>query len=345
MTKYAQIFCTINDIIEDTQSAGADETRMLSAIREASDFIQKAIGWFIPVTQTLKFKAPEEVTELFIPPLLAVTEIINDYATLTASDYILKPDNGFWANGPYGKIVADPNATNLYTFAEYENGIQITGRWGKYEFSGSTGAIVAEATQQTAGQATLAVDDGSRISPGMVLLIGDEQELVTGWSTPTASVTALNGDVAVTDQIITVDNASLINIGEIIRVGFEQMKVKDRNTSTNKLSVLRQWNGTAQVAHTNNDAVDVYRTVDVERGMNGTIAAEHLKDVTVSRYFPPDDIVGLTKQIATLIINKAKSGYQGRVANADIGVMFYNDAFPRFEIERLKKSYMFKRVA
>lgn len=343
MTKYAQIFCTVDDLIADAQSPGADEARMMSAVREASDFIQKDIGWFVPVTQTLKFKAPEGVNELFVPPLLAVTELINENVTLTADDYILKPDGGFWTNGPYSKIVADPDSLNLYTFCEYENGVQITGRWGKYERSIDTGTDVDETVKQTDSATTLKIADGGKVSPGMVLLIGSEQELVTGWGDPSASVTTVNGAIASTDRTITVANGALINVGEVIRIDFEQMKVRDKRT--HQLSVIRDWNGTGATAHTTSTAVDVYRTVNVERGVNGTTAAEHLKDAAISRYVAPDDINGLAKQIATLLVNKAKSGYQGRVANQEIGVMFYNDAFPRFEIQRVKQSYMFKRVA
>lgn len=346
MTTYAQIFCTVNDIISDNPSIGADESRMYQAIREASDFLQKNIGWFIPVTLTMNFRCPAESSQdLFVPPLLSVSQIVNDGTTLAGTDYILQPDGGFWANGPYAKIVVDPDAANLSAWSDEENGISITGQWGKYAFYSSTGATVQNATKQSAATGTLLVDDGGEVSPGMVLLIGTEQELVTGWSDPTAAVTALNGDVAATDQTITVDNASLVSVGEVVRVGFEQMKVRDRNTTTQKLSVSRGWNGTAQVAHTDNDAVDVFRTVTVERGVNGTTAADHTNGTAISRYSAPDDIAGLCKQIATLIVNKARSGYQGRVANQDIGVLFYNDAFPRFDIERVKKSYMFVRFS
>lgn len=344
MTTYAQIFCTVDDIVADAQSAGADETRMLSAIREASDFLQKEIGWFIPVTQTLRFRAPENAETLFVPPLLAVTSISNDGETLTSDDYLLHPDGGFWGNGPYSRIVADPDSALLFTWSDIVNGVEISGRWGKYERSGATGATVQNATAQTVGAGTLLVSDGSKVSPGMVLLIGTEQELVTGWGDPTASVTTASASVAVTDQTITVTDASLVNVGEVIRIDFEQMKVLDRRTSTYKLSVIRGWNGTAVVSHTSTTAVDVYRTVNVERGVNGTTAAEHLNGVAISRYFPPDEIVGLTKQIATLLVNKAKGGYQQRAGNAELGAVYYNEAFPRFEIARVKRSFMFSRV-
>jgi hypothetical protein len=177
----------------------------------------------------------------------------------------------------------------------------------------------------------------------MVLLIGSEQELVTGWSTPTASVTTLNGAVAAADDYITVVNSALVSIGEIVRVDFEQMKITDINTTNHRLKVIRAWNNTAKAAHLTAAAVDVYRTVTVDRGVNGTTAATHANGVTISRYLAPEDVQLLTKKVATLIVNQAKSGYQGRTGNAETGVVFYNDWLPEWEIKKIEEQYMFKR--
>jgi hypothetical protein len=344
MTVYAQLFCTVDDIRADAQSAGVDEARVYQAIREACDYLQKEIGWFIPVTQTVNFSGKSKRT-LFVPPLLGITSISNDDTALTAADYILKPDGGMWANGPYTRLIADPDSTLLTVWTCEIDDVVIAGRWGLYERTAALASTVADTTQQSDSQLTLKVSSGAEVSPGMVLLIGSEQELVTGWSTPTASATTLNGAVAATDEYITVANASLVNIGEIVRVEFEQMLVRDLNTTNQRLSVIRGWNGTARVLHTTSTAVDVYRTVTVTRAVNGTTAAAHANGAAISRYFAPDDIQYLAKQIATLIINKAKSGYQGRTGNAELGVVFYNDAFPRQDIERIKARYNIRSFA
>ena len=345
MTAYAQTFCTVRDLISDAQAPIADEARLFQAIREACDHLAKEIGWFIPVTLTRGFQAPEAVASLFVPPLLSIASISNEAQALTSVDYILKPDDGHWANGPYTKIVADPDSSLLYTWDDETDGVSITGKWGLFNRSAALTATVADTTQQTDNQLTLKLSNAGEASPGMVLLIGTEQELVTGWSTPTASVTALNGAATISDEILTVDDASLVNIGELIRIDFEQMLVKDRNTSTNKLYVLRGYNNTARAAHLNDATLDVYRTVTVERGVNGTTAAVHANGVSIARYFAPDDIQYLAKQIATLIVQKAKSGYQGRTGNQDTGVVMYHDAFPRYDIERIRKTYALGRVA
>ena len=343
MTNFAQTYCTVRDLISDAQAPIADEARLFQAIREACDYIQKEIGWFVPVTLTRGFQAPESVVDLFVPPLLEVSTLTNETDTLSSVDYIAKPDGGHWSNGPYTKLTADPDSALLSDWSDEVDGVSITGKWGLYNRTALLSATVADTTQQSSSQLTLKLSSAGVVSPGMVLLIGSEQQWVTGWGDPTTSVTALNGAITNTDEILTVDDASLVQVGEIIRIDFEQMLVKDRNTSTQKLFVLRGWNGTTRAAHLDNATLDVYRTVTVERGVNGTTAAIHANGTSISRYMAPDDVQYLAKQIATLIVNKAKSGYQGRTGNAETGVVFYNDAFPRFEIERVEECYALPR--
>jgi hypothetical protein len=134
-----------------------------------------------------------------------------------------------------------------------------------------------------------------------------------------------------------VDNGALLNVGEIIRLDFEQMRIKDKRT--HQLHVERGWNNTGQVLHATGTDVDVYRTVAVEREVNGTTAAVHATSTAISRYIVPDEILYLTKQIATLMINKARGGYAGKSGGGETGTVFYHDVFPRFEIERVKENY------
>jgi hypothetical protein len=344
MINFAQLFCTVADLVADKDSPGLKETRMFQAIKDASDFVQKDVGWFVPATLTRLLHGSGS-SVLFVPPLLSVTSISNYAHTinptvLTTDDYLLRPDQGFWPRGPYTQIIFKPYARQR-TWAPYRNGVQIAGQWGMYDHSGATGATVQDTSGQNASQETLIVSDGGKVSPGMVLKIGDEQEAVTGWDAPTETVTALNGVISASDEVITVDDGSLINIDEVLRLTFEQMKVRDKRS--NQLSVIRNWNGTGKVAHADDTPVDVYRTVQVERGVNGTDAAIHAKNTAISRYFVPDDILYLTKEIATLSANKALGGYQGRTGNQETGVVFYNDAFPQFDIEKVKSNYYIPR--
>lgn len=344
MTANAQLFCTVSDIVADKNSPGVDEARTYQAIREASDFLQKEIGWFIPVTLTRRFDGRARKL-LIVPPLLSVTTLVNGSNSLSSSDYILKPDNGFWANGPYGTLIVDPDSSTLLGWEDDIDGVVITGKWGLFNRSASTSATVAEASQQSDSQTTLKVSDGSKVSPGMLLLIGSEQELVTGWSSPTENVTTVTEAVTASADQLTLADASLVNVGEIVRIDFEQIKITDRRTSTGLVSVIRGWNGTGRVTHADNAQVDAYRTVTVERGVNGTTAAAHANGVSISRYFAPDDIQFLCKQIATLMVNKAQGGYQGRTGDPELGVVYYHDAFPRYELEQIKQRYALPRYA
>lgn len=344
MTANAQLFCTVSDIAADKNSPGVDEARTYQAIREASDFLQKEIGWFIPVTLTRRFDGMGREM-LIIPPLLSITSLVNGSVSLSSSDYILKPDYGYWANGPYGTLLVNPDSSTLLAWEDDIDGVAITGRWGLFSRSASISATVADTTQQSDSQTTLKVSDGARVSPGMLLLIGSEQELVTGWSSPTENVTTVTEAVTASADQLTLADASLVNVGEIIRIDFEQMRVTDRRTSTNMVSVIRGWNGTGRVTHADNAPVDAYRTVTVERGVNGTTAAAHANGAAISRYYAPDDIQFLCRQIATLMINKAQGGYQGRTGDPELGVVYYHDAFPRYELEQIKQRYALPRYA
>ena len=173
----------------------------------------------------------------------------------------------------------------------------------------------------------------------MDIFIGSEQELVTGFSTPSTSVTTLNGTVDTSSDVITLANSALVNIGEVIRAEFEKMLVRDINTTTHQASVQRGFDRTNRVQHLDKVAVDVYRTFIVERGVNGTTAATHAKDVAISRYLPPDDVLGLCRQMAVLNINKSRSGYAGKIGNDQTGVTYYNDEVPRYYFDRIKDAY------
>jgi hypothetical protein len=338
---FAQFYCSVADLIADMEKPGGDESRLYQAIRDASDVLQKEIGWFIPVTQTIKMRGNGQQKMFVSPPILALTgSVTNDETTLvTDTDFSLMPAE--WANGPAIGLEIRTDYGSVW-YATDPDSVQIPCRAGLYERSSAIGATVQDSASQSSSQTTLKVSNGGKVSPGMVLKIGDEQELVTGWGDPTASVTTLNGAVTATEDVITVANGALVNVGEIIRVQFEQMRVKDKRT--HQLYVDRGWNNTGQTAHVTSTAVDIYRTVNVDRGVNGTTAAAHLLAVDIYRYHTPDDILFLTKQIATLMINKARGGYAGKTGNAEMGETYYHDVFPRFEIERVKINYMLGKL-
>jgi hypothetical protein len=323
MITYAQIYCTLAQLIEDLKLNG-DEPQLFSRIQAASRFIQRRFGNFIPITAVKTYGVKAIHADVQTDPLLAVTTLVNDATTIT--DYDLYPQNRHWDNGPYTRIYSESVGWD-------EDNIAVTGRWGKYE---ETEAIAISAiTQSTAAETTLVVSNGGLISQGMTLLIGTEQELVTGYGAVSAATSLLNGIVAAADEEITVDNGAEFKESEVILLSTEDVFI--RKIRGNVLVCGRGWNGTTKAAHANDLAISVYRTYVVSRGVNGTTAAIHTT-AAVSKYLAPDDVNWLCRQIAGLMRMKAASGFAGKTGNAELGEVFYNQEFPS-QIKEIEKNY------
>jgi hypothetical protein len=321
-----QIFCTANQVIEDLKLRGFEDT-LLDRIKEASDTIRRKGGLFIPVSETRKYgKDPSRADEpLYVDHLLAVTgTITNDGVAVT--DYTLYPLNKCWENGPYIQIAQDGNWAD-------EDGIEIPGRWGKYE---ENAALGLSGTQATAVITSLAVTNGSLVSPGMILKIGDEQEYVTEGNgsknrqAATAATSLVNGSIYEADSSITVDDGSEFNAGEVIQIDVEDMKILKVNG--NMLAVERGWNGTTPADHANDEGIGVYRTFTVVRGVNGTTAAAHTS-ADIYQCKVPESVNYLCRQIAALMRMKAMSGFTGITGNAEGGQGTYYSEFPRNQID------------
>jgi hypothetical protein len=335
---YAQTYCTVDELIADLELLGGDQDAFLRHVRAASQTIQQEIGFFIPVTESKKFNGRGQ-RSLFVPPLLAIVSIQNDDDTLVSTDYILQPDNRHWPNGPYSWLLPDPDSATLTKWLDEDEGVSIAGRWGLWEKSQATGATLGAALADTTGT-SLQASDGSKVSPGMVGLIDSEQVLVTGVGSPT-NVTTLNGAIDASQETITLANGALVNKGEIVRADVEQMKVLD--VSGNTGYVKRAWNKTKAVSHLTGVNVAAYRTFTIERSVNGTTPATHLINAVINKYTVPDDVSFLCREIAALMFKKAQSAFAGRTGSAESGVTFYNDAFPRFDLERVRAHYRIGR--
>ena len=349
--QFAQIFCTVLDLLNDPQPPAGDVTLLFKEIQAASRTIQQEIGEFIPVSETRKVNGStfddissgndNAVSRLFIHPLLALTgSITNDGDALVGTDYVLTPREKHWRNGPYSEIDVAADAANLSAWSDELEGVVIPARWGLYEETEDTGATTS--ASQISSATSLQVSNGAKLSPGAVLLIGSEQELISAYDTPVSAVTTLNGTIDATQESIVVANGALLNIGEIIRIGVEQMRILDISTHT--LYMQRHWNKSLGVAHTTGANIDVYRKFIVARGANGTTAASHDTSTTINRYLVPGDVLFLCKEIATLMLNKAVGSYAGRTGNQELGTVFYNDAFPRYDLERVREHYMIRTV-
>lgn len=330
-----QVYCTVAELLDDLEVEGVRNVkieRIYDKLKAASRWIENNIGNFIPKLETRYFDGSGD-TEIIIDPLLEATAITVDDETLTLTDALFYPLNALWAYGPYMRVKIDPDSTSLYYFPKIAKTVAIAGSWGMFERSAVTGATVAS---QTNVATTLVVDNGSGISPGEVLLIEDEQQLVTGIGSPTDSTANSAEALDLDEDELTVTDGTKVNVGEIIRVDFEQMLVLD--ISGNDLLVQRGWNRTNRVTHLTGLDVYVYRTFNVERGVNGTTAAAHDAEA-VGRYLVPDDIHWLCKQMAALMLKKADSSFAGKVGDAATGEVFYFNEFPKGTIDAIKERY------
>jgi hypothetical protein len=326
-----RIYCTLAGVLEDLHLDGVrSEAAMLGHMEAASQYIDRHIGLFVPLTEARLFQG-DGSGDLLVPPLLAVTAVTSDGSAVTSGvEFTLSPNGRHWPNGPYSMLARLDGGTWSTALA----GVAVTGRWGMWEQLVELDLpVVAIPSTGT----TLNVADGSKLSPGMVLRLDDEQLVVEASGTATDTGTDLNGAMTAEDvQEITVDDGTAVHVGEIIKIGFEQMRVMD--ISGNDLLVARAWNGTARAAHADNASVYAVRSFQVRRGCNGTSAASHSGD-QIYRYVVPGDVELLCKQMTSLMYKKAETGYVGRSGNEELGGGYWISEFPKAAIEAVKSNY------
>ncbi len=329
MANYAQVYATVGEVVGDLGLTG-DETGLLERIREASRLIQTRLGEFLPIFETREFD-PDASGQLRTDPLLEATAVSNNGTAVAAGNFTLMPKNRLWLNGPFTSLVHNSGAWS-------SEGVEISGWWGKYD---ELAALNVAAVTQLIGATTLTVSDGSQVSPGMVVNIEDEQELVTagagGVGSPeaTAATSLLDGAIEADDEEILVDNGAEFKRGEVIQLATEDCLI--RRVVKNYLVCSRGWNGTTKRDHADNLEIGVYRTFAVERAVNGTTAAAHA-GTTLYRCVAPADVNWLCRQVAGLMRMKAKAGFASKTGNAELGEVFYYNEFSK-TFDRLWETY------
>jgi hypothetical protein len=259
-------------------------------------------------------------------PLLAVTTVKVDGVEVT--DYTLNPRERCWPNGPY---------TWLERIAGWGSLVEITGQWGYYDELASLGVNASQLINAT----TLVLTAGNLVSPGMVLQVEDEQQLVTAGNggytspSPTLATSQLAAALDANDEEVLVDDGTEFTEGEVLQIGVEDIQI--RKIGGNTLVGSRGWNVTNKVAHLVDSPISVYRTYTVQRAVNGTSAAAHTA-ADLQRRLPPADVHWLALQIAALMRQKALTAFGGRAGNPDAGETFYINEFPR-QIADIQKNY------
>ncbi len=323
----AQIYCSVDELVSDLKLQG-DEPRLVQRIREASQFMERHLGRFLPVTETRVLDGVSTETLNLSAPLLTIQAVRVDGVAVT--DYVTKPGSRCWPNGPYTWLERD---------AGWGDEVEIDGQWGLYDEVEDLGVVGT----QLVDASTLALANGSLVSPGMILKVGDEQELVTGGNgspycpAPTAAASRLTA--AVVDAMaeeIKVSNGAEFYVGEVLQVEVEDLYI--RKIGGNTLVCSRGWNGTTKAIHALDTSIAVYRTYSVVRGVNCTTASAHT-GAAIERQIPPADVHWLALQIAALMRQKALTAFGGRAGNSDAGETFYVNEFPR-QIADIQANYL-----
>src|SRR3990167_8932281 len=180
-----RLYATVAEVMSDLGDDTAPHNALIyQRIESASRYIEgkSALGAnFIPLTAAKRYDGRGGKT-IWVDPLTSITSIVDDTTTLASTDYLLYPRNRHFdpSYGPYTRIDLDPDAASLTAWANERDIVVVTGKWGKWEQTISTGLTVANTTSIAAGVTALKVNDGGKMTAGMVLLCGSEQMLVTG---------------------------------------------------------------------------------------------------------------------------------------------------------------------
>jgi len=214
--KQAQIYCTLRELIEDMKLRG-DENSLLDRIRAASTTIEREIGAFIPVLEERTFSGRGQKV-LVIDPVLSVDQLLDDgienttFTLLPQSPrWIHGPSNmiralGRWSNGnveitgSWGKynelgfvldslslaiddaeiVMANGSLLDVgRVLLTEDEQISVTSGNGSKDSPPATLAtsLLDGAVAET--DEVVGVDDGSEFNTGEVLLIGNEDLLIT----------------------------------------------------------------------------------------------------------------------------------------------------------------------
>lgn len=332
-------YVCLSELIEETGAQGfANEAVIMRFLKSASDFIDREFkAPFIPFTETRTFDGTGTIHKTLSMPVISISALTQDGISITNTQYNLYPLNKWWANGCYTRLTIDPDATELSYWTCEKEILSITGQWGLYSETVSTGATVNNTTSISNSGISLLASNGALVSPGMLLLVESEQVLVEATGSATDSTVNTAEALDATEEEIDLTDGTLVNVGEIIRIDFEQMKILDIKTNT--AVVVRGWNGTTKTTHANPSDVYVYRTYTVKRGVNGTTAAAHLNGVSISRYVAPPEIRYLATETAVMRLEKAKTKYAGRQGSVELGETFYFADFPKTELEQVKRQF------
>lgn len=283
---------------------------------------------FYPVTQKREYAWPQrdgKAGTLFLDEdiiaVTALTDVGDTETAIPAGDFFLEPVN---TGPPYYRIELDRASTEVFESHQDsdQRALRVTGRWGYGEDTQAAGTVVGSGINDTTG-VTFECSNASLIDVGNVLKIGTESLFVTGRQMNDAD-SELTADIARDESVVAVP-VNLIEKhfdGEVIQINSEKILIETvpAGTGTGNLTVIRAWDGSLLNSHTTADTVNQFRTLTVERGVNGTDAAAHADTVAIARYAPPEDVQHAALALAEWFYQNGGAGWSGQLGGGEQAV-------------------------
>lgn len=289
-------YCTREEVkgaadIAETAYANARVDRAIEAASRAVDKLCHRV--FFPELRTMTWDWPNQQGArpwrlwLHANELISVTTLTSGGTALSASDFLLRPDDG----PPYRRVEIDISSTQSFANDDtHQRAISILGLYGYNDITETAGTLAAaiESTTTT----TVDVTDSAAVGVGQLLKVGTERMVVTGKTMLTTGQTLQTTMAADTSATTcAVSNGTAFTAGEVILLDSERMLVQD--IAGNNLIVQRMVDGSVLAAHTGS-TIYARRRLTVERGVLGSTAATHLVSAVVRRQVFPGPVRRLT---------------------------------------------------
>jgi hypothetical protein len=242
--------------------------------------------------------------------LISITTLTSGGTALSASDYLLRPDNG----PPYRRVEIDISSTQAFDNDDtHQRAISITGLYGYNDITETAGTLAAaiESTTTT----TVDVTDSAAVGVGQLIKVDSERMVVTGKTMLTTGQTLQTAMTADTSNTTcAVSNGAAYTAGEVLLLDSERMLVED--VAGNNLIVQRAYDGSTLAAHTGS-TIYARRRLTVERGVLGTTAATHLISAVVRRQVFPGPVRRLAIAEAQSTLAQETAGWARQVGSGD----------------------------
>ncbi len=311
-------YCTREDAMSapDIKASAYAARQIDSAIESGSRAVEGLLHRkFYPWTGTRYFDFPNDQNartgRLWLDEneLISVTSITVAGKLLVPNTYYLEPAN---QGPPFNRVELNQANSGSYTSGStYQRNIAIEGVYG-YDLSESPAGTVSEPLD--AVEVQVDVSGSSQIGIGSILRIDSERMIVTDRSWLSSGQTAGTRTASANDVSIPVSDGSAFVAGETILVDSERMWIQD--IAGNTLTVKRSVEGSALAAHTN-PTIYVSRTLTVQRGALGTVAATHLTSAPVFVHLIPGTVRELSLAYTLNNLAQRQAGYARMIGAGD----------------------------